>query len=217
MAAEEGVPAPLLEAGLDGLNYLELEKELVRLGTRYHVLAEDGRELFQIERPASQAAVSETFAVAVDVLASSGKHHHRRDVNLGTRLEHAMARHYEMWTLDDRWLGRIEKASGSARPAWTLFLSDWQPFAWVDVTSAGYGPLGAVVLDATGAPALSLNVAPYPGPTPILDPWGRPAGDLSRALHGLRDVVVLRTFAPVHPIYFVFLAVVHDYEIHPGQ
>ena len=219
MAEAEGEPAPLTAAGLEGLTQFELDKEYARLGTRYRVLGPHSQPLFEIERPAGQAAASEALNIFVSVAASNSKHRRRRPAGsvLGAKVEHSLSRHYEMWALDDRWLGRIEKSGGRERPQWTLYLSDWQALAWVDLTPNAYGPPTAVVLDAAGNPAMSVPVMPSPVPMPMVDPYGRPAGDITMGYQNYNQRILIRSFARIHPIHFVFLAVVLDYETHPAE
>lgn len=216
MAAEEGTPADLSEARLDGVTEFRLEKEVARVGTRYLVVNPSGGELFQVERPRGQAAASEILGLLGDNSRSS-RRHGTGGTRTHAKIEHSMARHYEMWTLEDKWLGRIEKARRNTRPAWTLYLSDWQPAAWVDVGWGGYGIQSATLIDVAGEPALAVNVGPAYGPIPIVGRAGQVVGDLQQVSQGMRQGLSVRVFAKVHPIHFVFLAVAFDYEVHPDE
>jgi hypothetical protein len=221
MHDEGGTPASLDELQLEGKDYIELEKEALRLGTLHHVRDGGGRELFQIQRPRGQAAISEAVNFAMprrrSLLGLAMTWGEGPRLSPGTTAEHALDRYYDMWTTDDRWLGRIEKDEGRAASRWTLILCEWQPAGWIDITALGYGPVQGQMTDATGRASLFLPPTPKGMPYVVVDALGALVAELQFGLHGWRDVLAIRLSQPVHPIYLVFFAVVLDYELNPSE
>jgi hypothetical protein len=229
VADEEGTPAPLYEAGLEGVTGVVLDKSRFTLGQSYIVRTLEGRELFQIERPTSQAAASEIVNFAAGVLTSGRDRDDRpsrrrkvgpwapRKVELSDRLERRIARHYEMWTLDDRWLGRIERDSGMGDMRWVLYLSDWRPYGWVQVQSQAPGPFAGVAYDSLGRVVLQANVPRPALKAPLLDARGQVVGEMRRGQRNGNPTLALTMTGYVHPILYLLLTVVCDYESNPGQ